>query len=276
MTEVGYTKTIKPVRDWNERLWRLMFTQQLEITRGRVEGSYPVVIDGHLTTSGAATDVLILDGSTIKDPSVAPSTGLRMSIVSTSAQDHPGGTGVHSVIVHYLDADLVQRTETVTLDGTTPVLTVATNIRWVGEIHLLTYGTGKAFAGNLTVTNAGTRYKFIAAGARTTRSSAYRVPAGKRLIVHTLYAGATSETSGNSSAAKVTVDFVASRINDTSFADVGLLVTQGTIALQNSSVVLADGALYAIPAGEIIALRTTTDKSATITGGFYGWIEDAD
>ena len=272
MTEVGYTKTIKPVRDWNERLWRLMFTQQLEITRGRVEGSYPVVIDGHLTTSGSATDVLILDGSTIKDPSVAPSTGLQMSIVSTSAQDGPGGTGVRSIIVHYLDADLVSRTETVTLNGTTPVLTVATNIRWVGEIHLLTYGTDKAFAGDLTVTNAGTRYKFILAGSRTTRSSAYRVPAGKRLIVHTLYAGATSGTS----AAKVTVDFVASRINDTSFADVGLLVTQGTIALQDSSVVLADGALYAIPEGEIIALRATTDNSATITGGFYGWIEDAD
>lgn len=272
MTEAGYTKTIKPVRDWNERLWRLMFAQQLEITRGRVEGAYPVVIDGYLVTSGAATDVLILEGSTIKDPSVAPPAGLQMSIVSTSAQDGPGGTGVRSIVLSYLDADLVQQTETIVLNGTTPVLTAATNIRWVGEIHLLTYGSGKAFAGDLTVTNAGTRYKFISAGSRTTRSSAFRVPAGKRLIVHTLYAGATSGTS----AARVTVDFVASVINSASFADAGLLVTQGTIALQDSSVVLSDGALYAVPAGEIIALRATTDKGATITAGAYGWLEDAD
>jgi hypothetical protein len=272
MTEVGYTKTIKPVRDWNERIWRLMFAQQLEITRGRVEGATPVVIDGYLVTSGAATDVLVFEGSSIKDPSVAPAAGLQMSIVSTSAQDGPGGTGVRSIVLNYLDADLVQHSETVVLNGTTPVLTVATNIRWVGEIHLLTYGSGKAFAGDLTVTNAGTRYKFISAGSRTTRSSAFRVPAGKRLIVHTLYAGAASGTS----AARVTVDFVASIINGSSFADAGLLVTQGTIALQDSSVILSDGALYAVPAGEIVALRATTDKAATITGGLYGWLEDAD
>jgi hypothetical protein len=234
MTEVGYTKTIKPVRDWNERLWRLMFTQQLEITRGRVEGSYPVVIDGHLTTSGAATDVLVLDDSAIKDPSVAPAAGLQMSIVSTSAQDGPGGTGVRTIRFNYLDADLIEREEIVTLNGTTPVLTAATNIRWVGEIHMLTYGSGKAFAGDVTVTNAGTRYKFIPAGNRTTRSSAYRV------------------------------------------ADAGLLFAQGSIGLQDGSAILSDGALYAVPAGEIIALRATTDKGATITGGFFGWLEDAD
>ncbi len=272
MTEVGYTKTIKPVRDWNERIWRLMFTQQLEVARGRVEGAYPVVIDGHLTTSGAATDVLILDGSTIKDPSVAPSTGLQMSSVSTSAQDGPGGTGVRSIRLNYLDADLIERDEIVTLNGTTPVLTVATNIRWVGEIHLLTYGSGKAFAGDLTVTNAGTRYKFIPASNRTTRSSAYRVPAGKRLIVHTIYAASTSGTS----AARVTVDVVVSRLNSDSFADAGLLISQGSIGLQDGSAILSDGALYAVPAGEIIALRATTDKGATITGGFFGWLEDAD
>ena len=28
MTETGYTKTIKPVRDWSQRIWRLMFTQR--------------------------------------------------------------------------------------------------------------------------------------------------------------------------------------------------------------------------------------------------------
>lgn len=272
MTTVGYTKTLKPVRDWNQRIWRLLFDQQLEVTRGRVEGATPVVIDGFLETSGAATNVLVLEGSTIKDPSVAPPGGLQMSIVSTSAQDGPGGTGVRTISLHYLDADLVPREETITLNGTTPVLTVATNIRWIGEIHLLTYGSGKAFAGDITATNAGTRYKFIGAGGRTTRSSAFRVPAGKRLIVHTLYAGSSS----GSAAARVTVDFVASMIDSTSFADAGLLITQGTIALQDSSVILSDGALYAVPAGEIVALRASTDKTATITAGMYGWLEDAD
>jgi hypothetical protein len=34
MTTVGYTKTLKPVRDWSQRIWRLLFDQQLEITGG--------------------------------------------------------------------------------------------------------------------------------------------------------------------------------------------------------------------------------------------------
>lgn len=272
MTEIGYTKTIKPVRDWTQRIWRLLFDQQLEVTRGRVEGARAVLVDGFLTTAGAATDVLVFEGSTIKDPSIAPAAGVQMSIVSTSAQDGPGGTGVRSIRMSYLDADLVPREEVVTLNGLTPVLTAATNIRWVGEIHLLTYGSGKAFAGDMSVSNGGTRYKFIGAGGRTTRSSAFRVPAGKRLIVHTIFAGATSGTS----AARVTVDFVSSIVNSDSFAEAGLLITQGTIALQDSSVVLADGALYAVPAGEIVAFRATTDKGATITAGLYGWLEDAD
>lgn len=272
MTTNGYTTTILPARDWPERIFRMMLGQQVEIVRGRVEGAYPVVVDGHLIAVGAVTDVLVLDGSTIKDPSIAPSTGVQMSIVSTSAQDGVGGTGVQSIRFRYLDVNLIEQEEAITLNGTTPVLTAATDIRWVGEIHMLTYGAGKAFAGDVTVTNAGTRYKFIPAGNRTTRSSVFRVPAGKRLIVHTIYAASISGTA----AARVNVDIVVSRVNSDSFADAGLLFAQGSIGLQDGSAILADGALYAIPAGEIIALRATTDKSATISGGLFGWLEDVD
>ena len=40
MTTNGYTKTIKPVRDWTQRIWRLMLGDQVEIARGRMEGAH--------------------------------------------------------------------------------------------------------------------------------------------------------------------------------------------------------------------------------------------
>lgn len=277
MTETGYTKTIKPVRDWSQRIWRLMFTQQVEIARGRVEGARSIAVTGTLTTSGAVTDIMIFPGSTVKDPSVAPSGGVQMTLVSTSAQDSAAGTGVRTLRFNYLDADLNPQSEIVTMNGTTPVLTTATNVRWVGELTGLTFGSEKHVVGNITVTNSGTRYKYLDAEARATRSTAFRVPAGKRLIVHSLFAG----TNSGSAAAKVQISFVASVIGNLDgsvdrFEEVGLLFRQGTIELQDNTTALADGALAAFPAGAIIGFRVTTDKAATASAGFYGWIEDAD
>lgn len=277
MTTIGYTKTIKPVRDWNERVWRLMFAQQLEITRGRVEGSQAVAVSGTITVGGAVTDIMIWPGSTVKDPSVAPVGGVQMTLVSTSAQDGPAGTGIRTLRFNYLDADLNPHSEIVTLNGTTPVVTVATNVRWVGDLTGLTFGSEKHAVGNITVTNSGTRYKLLDLEARATRSTAFRVPTGKRLIVHSLFAGACSGTA----AAKVQVSLVASVIGNLDgtvdrFEDVGLLFRQGTIELQDNTTTLADGALGAFPAGSILGFRVTTDKGATASAGFYGWLEDAD
>jgi len=277
MTETGYTKTIKPVRDWSQRIWRLMFTQQVEIARGRVEGARSIAVTGTLTTSGAVTDIMIWPGSTVKDPSVAPAGGVQMTLVSTSAQDSAAGTGVRTLRFNYLDANLNPQSEIVTMNGTTPVLTTATNVRWVGDLHGLTFGSVKGAVGDITVTNSGTRYKLLDAGARGTRSTAFRVPAGKRLVVHSLFAGANS----GSAAAKVQISFVASVIGNLDgsvdrFEDVGLLFRQGTIELQDNTTALADGALAAFPAGAIVAFRVTADKAATASAGFYGWIENVD
>jgi hypothetical protein len=277
MTDFGYTKTIKPVRDWSQRIWRLMFTQQIEIARGRVEGAQPVAITGTLTTSGAVTEIMVFPGSTVKDPSVAPVGGVQMTIVSTSAQDSAAGTGVRTLRFNYLDANLNPQSEIVAMNGTTPVLTTATNVRWVGDLTGLTFGSEKHVVGNITVTNSGTRYKYLEAEARATRSSAFRVPAGKRLIVHSLFAGSSS----GSAAAMVQISLVASVIGNLDgtvdrFEDTGLLLEQGRLDLQDNTTTLADGALAAFPAGAIVGFRVTTDKAASVSAGFYGWIEDVD
>ena len=77
------------------------------------------------------------------------------------------------------------------------------------------------------------------------------------------------------------ISFVASVIGNLDgsvdrFEEVGLLFRQGTIELQDNTTALADGALAAFPAGAIIGFRVTTDKAATASAGFYGWVEDVD
>lgn len=277
MTTNGYTTTILPARDWNERIWRMMLGEQVEIARGRMEGAQPVAVTGTITTSGAVTEIMVWPGSTVKDPSVAPAGGVQMTLVSTSAQDSAAGTGIRTLRFNYLDADLNPQSEIVALNGTTPVLTVATNVRWVGDLTGLTFGSEKHAVGNITVTNSGTRYKLLDLEARATRSTAFRVPAGKRLIIHSLFAGSSS----GSAAAKVQASFVASVIGNLDgtvdrFEDIGLLFRQGTMELQDNTTTLADGALAALPAGAIVGFRATTDKAATVSAGFYGWVEDVD
>lgn len=111
---------------------------------------------------------------------VFPPSPIQMSVVSTSANDSATGTGCQQVMVHYLDNLYVVHTETVTLNGVTPVNTVATNILRVNAFHCITVGTGLTSAGNVSLKNtAGTvTYSILLAGFDTARQAIYTVPAG--------------------------------------------------------------------------------------------------
>lgn len=82
----------------------------------------------------------------------------QRSIVSTSALDTAAGTGARTVRLTYLDqTGAGPFTETITLNGVTPVNTVATNICFIEKIEVLTAGSGGVNAGilNLKAATAG-------------------------------------------------------------------------------------------------------------------------
>src|SRR3990172_7622115 len=85
-----------------------------------------------LSTAVAGDDVWEGTATTIPIPASA---GEQMTIVSTSAADTLAGTGVQKVDVMYIDANGVEQTEVVNLNGVTPVNTVATNIRFINAFH---------------------------------------------------------------------------------------------------------------------------------------------
>lgn len=82
----------------------------------------------------------------------------QRSVVSTSANDTAAGTGARTVrITYYTSAGVGPSTETLTLNGTTPVNTVSTTICFIDKIEVLTVGSTGSNVGvvNLKAATAG-------------------------------------------------------------------------------------------------------------------------
>jgi len=240
---------------WPERLWRT--NNVADISRGNVPGSVPFSTFGEKAVTGSGTSIVWQTG--MPDVLTVPN-NIQLTLVSTSASD----TG--NIVIKYLDGGLIERYETVTLDGLTPVTTSATDIRAVNNA----YSTFSPVNGTITMTSGGVTYGRMTTGDIQFHTSMVRVPANKRLMMTSIYAGSTS----GSSDSRVIIRMVASFINGDSFANDGYLHPLAAVGLQDSSEALSFGP-FPIPGGEWVGFRATWDKATTITAGFFGWLEDA-
>ena len=113
--------------------------------------------------------------------------GEQMTVVSSDVADISGGTGVRTTKIHYIDAAGAEQVEIVTLNGATPVNTVATNIRFVNDFYTFTVGSNGVAEGNIIIYKLGavtTIYNLIAIGSNKTMVPNRMVPAGKQLPLH--------------------------------------------------------------------------------------------
>ncbi len=115
--------------------------------------------------------------------------GEQLTFISSSNADNGATTtGVLTVKMHYLDASGDEQTETVTLNGTTGVDTVATDIRFVQDIYALTVGSNGVAQGNITCYKKGGSiandlYQFIFLGGNKSLVPHRMIPNGKHLIL---------------------------------------------------------------------------------------------
>jgi len=110
--------------------------------------------------------------------------GVQVSVVSTSADDTAGGTGVRSIQIDYLDSLGVAQSEVITLAGLVPVLSVAT----VDEILAVTareVGSSAGAVGYVLIKDAAGVVVFegIEIRACEIRSAITKVAAGMRAFV---------------------------------------------------------------------------------------------
>ncbi len=115
-----------------------------------------------------------------------------LQVFSASALDAAAGTGARSIRIVGLDASYNPIAETVTLAGTTPVLTTQQFLR-AHTATIITAGTGGVNAGIVTVRQSTTVANVMlsmTAGRNQTNCSAYTVPAGFTAYMRDLHAAA--------------------------------------------------------------------------------------
>lgn len=238
-----------------------------DVARGAVTGAQPFSAYGSKTTAGAGSGVVWPNGTY----AFPPAAGVQLSVVSDDAADDSTGTGIQSIRIHGLDADLNPVIETLTMDGTTPVLTVRTDWRFVQCVHMYTFGSGKKAAGNISLTNGGNTYSYIEAGAIRCSSSVRMVPKGKRLLIVGLVGGAVSGTA----AASVVLNLASPHFLGVDYTADNVFFPLAASCAQDSTNIIVPPCPPPFTEGQSVGLLYDTDKASIITGTWFGVLEDA-
>lgn len=127
-----------------------------------------------------------------------------VSLLSSSAADAAAGTGARTVRIMGLDSNYDQISETVTLNGVTPVATTQ-QFRRVHTATVLSAGSGGVNAGTITVRHTTTTanvFLSMQIGRNQTNSSGYTVPAGytaymRRISISMTQSTAAATAEGN-------------------------------------------------------------------------------
>ena len=77
-----------------------------------------------------------------------------LSVVSASANDASGGTGARTVEIQGLDSNWNLLTETVTMNGLTPVVTTQEHFLRVFRARVVTAGSLQSNAAQITITGS--------------------------------------------------------------------------------------------------------------------------
>lgn len=232
------------------------------VTHGLIEGAASFSSNGDYVTAGAVSDFPVHSAGEVN----ISLTGMQASFVSTSPNDTANGTGLRTLAMSYIEhGTLSAKTEIITMNGNTPVLTVATNIRFINTLTMLTAGSGLKNAGTITATNGALTYGAMAIGHKT-QASAYRmVPAEKVFVPKLIIASSNSGTAAAQSVFHL-VNWSPS---------LPYWIPSNAVGCQDGPIIIPIGAGRNIPAGYVIGVELTTDKVARVTASIIGHLENA-
>ena len=154
----------------------------LQVGRKQIQGHQSIFLFGY---SASITNAAFIPAWENTAAYTYPASAVAMSIVSTSASD----TAV-KIIIYGLDINYNQINETVTLTGTTPVVTNTLFFR-VNQLDVLPDSVNPV--GVITAKNGGVTYGQIAVDTGQSNMSVYTVPAGYTFYGN--HVGAWSSTS---------------------------------------------------------------------------------
>lgn len=212
----------------------------------------------------------IWEGAAVAVPFPNQAVGEQMTLVSTSANDTSAGSGSQQVNVHYIDAAGNEATEIVTMNGVTPVNTVATNIRFVQYMHTQRVAAlGNVAAGDITIYRTGDAariYNVIKTGGNISLNAHRMVPAGKTFHATNIKGDAT-DNKAVSVRLRATCDYEG-------VLTPNIFIFNEIFELYNSSVGITLELPRSFPAFCIIkGTAVSTSAGGTASLSYEGWLE---
>lgn len=169
----------------------------------------------------SSTTIIFSNVTSSTFPNNQPSTAQQMRIVSTSASDTVAGIGAQQVEITYLTPapDFEKRTEIVTMNGTTPVNTVATNIFRVDYVRVSRAGSAGVAIGAISLQNTlGTiTFERIGAGSLNSASLTHYIPKGYGSIITDFTFGCTTTAGTVFSIVATKIDPSGNHVGDIEF-----------------------------------------------------------
>ena len=150
----------------------------LSVAKGDFTGYSNVSKFGINSTVGSGGFESIWEGSNAYP---WPTAAATLSVVSDSANDTSGGTVASTVEIQGLDSSWNLLTETITMNGLTPVVTTGSFLR-VFRARVVTAGSLKSNAAEITMSSGGTTLAYITydtIGMGQTLMALYTIPNGK-------------------------------------------------------------------------------------------------
>ena len=189
-------------------------------------------------------------------------TGQALEVVSTdNTNDKAAGTGALTVYISYLTSTFVEKSETVTMNGTTAVATANNDIYRVNAFRVATAGSTGACTGTVTLrrSSAGTTVSQMAIGETRARNINYTVPVGKALVI--------DEVDCSSSGADIPKGYVRyklkSNYNELTGAVGTIFYTYWELGTNNNSISNDFTLPIMFPAGTDVTM-TATGSSTTV------------
>ncbi len=204
--------------------------------------------------------------------------GAQRSVKSSSASDAAAGTGARTIRIAYFTLSSTgvitgPLYETLTLNGTSAVLTVATNIALIESIVVLTAGSGGVPAGTISLyantAATGTVIASIATGVVATQLGHHYVATGKQCRVLDL-----SIQGGDAAAALVEVDVQRAPLVATSNVEQDFTGQFGTTATLPQTVTFAEAPASPIAGPARLRLQVTPgNTNSQQTTASFGFVD---
>lgn len=236
-----------------------------DVARGLVEGQTLWNKFGYNSDIDIGTETIWSTGGLL----TKLTTPTTLSIVSTSANDTSGGTGANSIIVYGIDSTRTARTEVVTLNGLTPVVTATT---WLGINRMAIYlsGSGGVNAGKITATavSGGSVQAEIPLGEGTTQTGFFFIQANHTALMDWLVININKIGAGNDPVVTIKA-WVTSFVSGSKYE-----VFRHSIdtAVENTIQILPP-LPFVVGEKSIIEFQATTDKNDTIVTIRFSMIE---